>query len=337
MVDQPIAVWRGCLYAACGSYMTIALGRPLINLNFDRLDKEASFRSSLIHLRENAEAVMLTGGEDGKKPGCCIGLTMCSLHSQDYIRQPQPGLFHRRLQLDDPACSRPDYCPGFHKRRDRVRRNHPSRCCLAMLVGAFSLIVRQFNSISNFAAVVSRLSSLQEAIEKSHVTELAKIEIVKQDGPLTYEGLTLDSPASEPSLLKELSVSIPFGVRVLVDGATHAPGAALFRATAGMPTQGTGASIVLDDVMFLPQRPYLPSGTLREMLVNPEAESEISPMTGSSECSTRLVLNGIQSGRRAGQLNKIGKRFCPSASSSSWHLRTCFWQHQGSSCWIGSR
>ena len=142
-------------------------------------------------------------------------------------------------------------------------------------VVVFSLIVRQFNSISNFAAVVSRLSSLLEAIEKSHLTELATIETVKRDGPLTYEGLTLNSPGSELSLIKELSVSIPFGVNVLVDGATHAPGAALFRATAGMPTQGTGRINRPADVMFLPQRPYLPSGTLREMLVNPEAESEI--------------------------------------------------------------
>jgi len=144
-------------------------------------------------------------------------------------------------------------------------------------VVVFSLIVRQFNSISNFAAVVSRLSSLLEAIEKSHLTELATIETVKRDGPLTYEGLTLNSPGSELPLIKELSVSIPFGVNVLVDGTTHPPGAALFKATAGMPTQGTGRINRPPDVMFLPQRPYLPSGTLREMLVNPEAESEIIP------------------------------------------------------------
>jgi putative ATP-binding cassette transporter len=116
---------------------------------------------------------------------------------------------------------------------------------------------------------------LQEAIEKSHVTESA-IEIAKQDGPLTYEGLTLASSASEPPLLKELSVSIPFGTRVLVTGATYAPGAALFRATAGIPTQGAGRIVRPDDVMFLPQRPYLPSGTLREMLVHPEVEGETS-------------------------------------------------------------
>ena len=64
---SPLLFVVAVLYAACGSYMTIVLGRPLINLNYDRLDKEASFRSSLIHVRENAESVMLTRGEERQK------------------------------------------------------------------------------------------------------------------------------------------------------------------------------------------------------------------------------------------------------------------------------
>ncbi|MGO7193006.1 ABC transporter ATP-binding protein/permease, partial [Rhizobium brockwellii] len=52
------------VYAACGSYLTIALGRPLIKLNYDQLDKEASFRSGLIQVRENAEAIMLAHCEE---------------------------------------------------------------------------------------------------------------------------------------------------------------------------------------------------------------------------------------------------------------------------------
>ena len=51
------------LYAAFGSYVTLALGRPLVRLNFDQLDKEAGFRSALVHVRENAEAILLTRSE----------------------------------------------------------------------------------------------------------------------------------------------------------------------------------------------------------------------------------------------------------------------------------
>jgi putative ATP-binding cassette transporter len=273
---SPLLFAVAVLYAALGSYMTIVLGRPLIDLNFDRLDKEASFRSSLIHVRENAESVMLTRGEERQKARLLrrIDDVVANIRRITAVNRNLgffTGGYNWMIQLV------PDLiiAPAFIRGEIEFGIITQAGAAFAMLVGAFSLIVRQFNSISNFAAVVSRLSSLQEAIEKSHIT-LTTIEVAKQDGPLTYEGLTLASSASEPPLLKELSVSIPFGTRVLVTGATHAPGAALFRATAGIPTQGAGRIIRPDDVMFLPQRPYLPSGTLREMLVHPEVEGDTS-------------------------------------------------------------
>jgi vitamin B12/bleomycin/antimicrobial peptide transport system ATP-binding/permease protein len=53
------------MYWACGSYLTMVLGGPLIRLNYDQLDKEASFRSGLIHVRDNAESIM-TAGREGR-------------------------------------------------------------------------------------------------------------------------------------------------------------------------------------------------------------------------------------------------------------------------------
>jgi vitamin B12/bleomycin/antimicrobial peptide transport system ATP-binding/permease protein len=73
-----------------------------------------------------------------------------------------------------------------------------------------------------------------------------------------------------------LSVSIPFGTRVLVTGTSKAPRAAFFGATAGIPTLGIGRVVRPHDILFLPQRPYLPSGTLRQILLRPEKDSEIS-------------------------------------------------------------
>ena len=64
---NPLLFVVAVLYAACGSYLTIGLGRPLINLNYDQLDKEASFRSGLIHVRENAEPVLLARDEERQR------------------------------------------------------------------------------------------------------------------------------------------------------------------------------------------------------------------------------------------------------------------------------
>jgi putative ATP-binding cassette transporter len=151
-----------------------------------------------------------------------------------------------------------------------------SGAAFAMLVGAFSLIVRQFNSISNFAAVVSRLSSLHEEVARSHARE-TQIELVERDGPVTFVGLTLLSPTQdEPALLNDLSVSIPVSTRVLVTGSRPATGLALFRAMAHIPTPGAGRIEYPAGTLFLPQRPYLPEGVLRQLLVDPDHEGEIS-------------------------------------------------------------
>lgn len=64
---SPLLFIVAVLYAACGSYLTIVLGRPLVRLNYDQLDKEANFRSSLMHVRENAEAILLARREERLK------------------------------------------------------------------------------------------------------------------------------------------------------------------------------------------------------------------------------------------------------------------------------
>jgi vitamin B12/bleomycin/antimicrobial peptide transport system ATP-binding/permease protein len=115
-----------------------------------------------------------------------------------------------------------------------------------------------------------------DAQEAPHMTTLARfiravksaIEIAEVDGRLAYERLTLSSSTNASPLLKDLSISIPVGARVLVTGPNQAAGIALFRATAGLSPSGSGRIVRpdADRMGFLPQRPYLPPGTLRQVL-----------------------------------------------------------------------
>jgi len=79
-------------------------------------------------------------------------------------------------------------------------------------------------------------------------------------------------------VLKNLTADIPHGTRVLVVGPDEAARIALFRATAGIWPAGVGTVIrpPLDEIFFLPQRPYLPPGTLRELLVRSNHEHVIT-------------------------------------------------------------
>jgi putative ATP-binding cassette transporter len=148
----------------------------------------------------------------------------------------------------------------------------------AQLLGAFSLIVNQFQSISSFAAVIARLDAMVEAVEKGPPSRQKAVAVVEADERLAYEGLTLFSPDAGREVLKNLTVFIPRGTSVLVVGPNEAARTALFRATAGIWPAGVGTLVrpPLDVIFFLPQRPYLPPGTLRDLLLRTRQEQVIT-------------------------------------------------------------
>ncbi|MGT2443084.1 ABC transporter ATP-binding protein/permease [Ensifer adhaerens] len=273
---SPLLFVVAVFYAACGSYMTIVLGRPLIGLNYERLDREANLRSSLMHLRENAEAVMVTSVEGQQKTRLldrldALVVNILTITAVNRNLAFFTSGYNWMIQII------PDLiiAPAFMRGEIEFGVITQSGAAFAMLVGAFSLIVRQFNSISNFAVVVSRLSALLEAIEESRKSSVSSIELVKQDGDLAFDQVTLGSAVTHP-LLRDLSLSIPMGTPVLISGPHAAAGATLFRATAGIPTPGTGRIERPESLMFLPQRPYLPPGPLRQYLLPPGSSEGIS-------------------------------------------------------------
>ncbi|MFS8056355.1 SbmA/BacA-like family transporter [Rhizobium sp. BR 317] len=152
-----------------------------------------------------------------------------------------------------------------------------SAAAFAMLVGAFSFIVSQFKSISNFAVVVARISSLLEAIEDASQPTKTNLEIIEHDGHLAYDHVTLTSPTGH-TLLKDLSTIFPANTRVVVVGDDNAAATALFRATAGISTSGEGRIVrpTRDQLRFLGQRTHLAPGTLRQVLVPSGRSSELS-------------------------------------------------------------
>ena len=266
------------LYAAAGSYITLLLGRPLIKLNYDQLDKEASFRSALIHVRENAEAIMLARREDAQSARLLHRLDSLIANFREITSvNRNVGFFttgyNWMIQIIPALIIAPAYIAG------KVEFGVITQSAMAFstAVAAFSLIVTQFQSLSAFAAVSARLHSMADALDQAQAA-MAGIEIVELDGPLAYEGLTLSSPATASPLIENLSITIPVGGRVLAKGASPDAGIGLFRATAGLWSAGKGRILRPrgDGVLFLAQKPYLPPGSLREALAPRANKGEIS-------------------------------------------------------------
>jgi putative ATP-binding cassette transporter len=267
------------LYAAGGSLLTILLGRPLVGLNYDQLDREANFRAGLIHVRENAEEILLSGSEPRISERLRDRLAgLVGNFRQIICVNRNLGFFttgYNWLIQIIPALI---IAPAFMDGRVEFGVVTQSAMAFSTLVAAFSLVVTQFQSISSFAAVVERLNSLTEAVEHTAPVSRSAVEIHTAGPQLAYERLTLRSPEDGRILVRDLSIAIPLSSRVLIRAEDEAATLALFRATAGLDVSGDGCLFRpgAQDLRFLAERPYQPPGTLRAALVPAGADTTVA-------------------------------------------------------------
>jgi putative ATP-binding cassette transporter len=274
---SPLLFVVAILYAAIGTLLTFLFGKPLVRLNYDQSDKEANFRSALIYLRANAESVALS-----RREGHLIQLALKNLAelAANFRRiiavNRNVGFFatgyNWLIQIIPALFVAPLFITG------KVEFGVISQSAIGFthLLGAFSIIVTQFQSISSYTAVLARLSSLREASEREKAAALSNPSVTREDGRIAYQGLTLRSPRSHRVLIKGLSVEIPHGKRVLVRGQDETARAALFHVTGGLWEISEGRIIRprLEQVLLMPELPYLPPGTVRELLMRPWPEEE---------------------------------------------------------------
>lgn len=292
---SPLLFVVAVLYAATGSLLTILLGRPLVGLNYNQLDREADFRSGLIHVRENAEEILLAGREVRLSQRLQGRLTALVDNFRRIIGiNRNLGYFitgYNWLIQIIPALI---IAPAFIDGRVEFGVVTQSAMAFSTLVAAFSLIITQFQSISSFAAVVSRLIFLVEAIDQSKLAVESAIEISVEEGRLAYEELILRSSEDGRILIDKLSLVIPQGGRFLIRSEDEAATLALFRATAGIEVHGEGRLVRpgAEDLRFLAERPYLPPGTLREALVHTSMDATVSDQLLLDRL-TAWKLNGI--------------------------------------------
>jgi putative ATP-binding cassette transporter len=307
------------LYAATGSFLTFMIGRPLVRLNFNQLDKEANFRASLVHVRANAESVALC-----RREGRLIRILVQNLG--DLVENFRRIITTTRnvnffttgynwmIQIIPALIIAPLFIAG------KVEFGVITQSAIAFtqLLGAFSLIITQFQSISSFSAVLARLSSLMDAIETEKAADSSSSTVHTDERQVAYSGVTLRSPHNERLLVRELTLTIPHGKHVLVCGPDDTARTALFRATAGL-WHLSGGNVVrprLEHVLFVTERPYLPRGTFRELFMRPWAE-EGHPDGRNTEHDS-LSETGILEALRTLEIDRIPTRFGGMDTQQTW-------------------
>lgn len=264
------------VYALVGTGLSLLLfGRPLIRLNFWQLKREADFRFRLMRLRENAESIAFYRGEKQERHQLDQRLRAALLNTKKMIRaQFMLNLFQRsfsQLSLLVPFVVLAGQVLAGEL---EVGRAVQAGGAFAAVLSAVSLIVDNFESLSRFVAGIDRLHVMAEKLAAE--PPAAGIELQPAQD-LKLSKLTVMAPDSDRVLVQDLSLNLPAGESLLITGASGCGKSSLLRAIAGLWTQGSGRihQPPQEDVFFLPQRPYLQSGTLRSQLIYPSTQTKL--------------------------------------------------------------
>jgi putative ATP-binding cassette transporter len=273
------------VYALMGTVVALwVFGNPLIHLNFWQLQREADFRFSLMRLRENAESIAFYRGEAQERTHIDSKLDKVIQNFAKLIKKQRSlNLFQRTFSQLTLVLPGVILAQGVLSGELEVGRAIQAAGAFTAVLGAVGVIVDNFESLSRFVAGIDRLQALANLVLPNAgpkaVADDKHPRIQTRPGKhLALESLTLHPPQSKRVLIKELTLALQPGDALLITGDSGCGKSSLLRAIAGLWHTGSGVihHPPVEDFFFLPQQPYLQSGTLRSQLIYPSAQSDLS-------------------------------------------------------------
>jgi putative ATP-binding cassette transporter len=260
-------VWAALLYAVFGTLFAHFIGRPLIELNFFQQRYEADFRFNLVRVRENSEQIALLAGEEAEDSHLLVRFAKVVDNWRAIMTRTKQLTFfttgYNQVSNVFPfLVVSPVYFAGHMTLGGMMQ----TASAFSSVQTALSFIITSYRTIAEWRAVVARLSGFEAAIiaARAATTTPPHITVTPQPAPdVAMNGLEVRLPNGTP-LVGVDELHLPEGQNVLVTGPSGSGKSTLFRAIAGIWPFGSGRISVPQGarVVLLPQRPYLPVGSL---------------------------------------------------------------------------
>jgi vitamin B12/bleomycin/antimicrobial peptide transport system ATP-binding/permease protein len=271
-------VFAALIYAVGGTLLTRWIGNPLVRLSFDQQRYEADFRFSLVRLRENAENVAFYGGEARELDSFQARFARIIGNWWEIIRRRKKLTWlttgYSQLAIVFPFIVA---APRYFNKVIQLGGLMQIASAFGQVQDSLSFIVNSYTEIAQYQAVVQRLYGFRARLDEIAAERGAPqpIAIERSGQGLEVDTLDLDLPDGR-ALHQDLALKASPGEALLVTGPSGVGKSTLLRAVAGLWPFGRGHIRVADGrSLFLPQRPYLPLGTLADALAYPRAAGEL--------------------------------------------------------------
>ncbi len=292
-------LWVAVLYSAVGTAITQLIGRKLVPLSFSQQALEANFRYGLVRVRENPEAIALLRGEGDEQ------LTLRERFQA--VRDNFWAIMRRTKLLNFFTIGFTQIAnifplvvilPRYFAKKIGLGELSQIPMVFGQVQGALSWFITSYPNLVVWRATVSRLHGFREAMEAARTAAAGGPRLGQPGTALVLDNLTLTLPDGR-KLLDHASLTLPPGEKITVTGPSGSGKSTLFRAIAGIWPFGDGhITPPSGSIMFLPQRPYFPLGSLKRSIAYPAPDDAIADEAAVD------ALSALGLGHLAGRLHE---------------------------------